>query len=166
MLKNIMDIEEDKSRNNDSRILLMSSVRKQQVPFFLHMMSKEDLEHIITTGKLKRIWGRGSQREGIVLCLMAWLNIERVKSVIFSTKDSRTWKNMITNHMTQGTIWWFLRNHLIEAFSIITRFILSLTKYSLIRRKIKSMGGRLPAVTGMSANWAFLEFPAGQSDLP
>ena len=28
------------------------------------------------------------------------------------------------------------------------------------------MGGRLPAVEGMPANQAFLEFPAGQSDLP
>ena len=28
------------------------------------------------------------------------------------------------------------------------------------------MGGRLPAVAGMPANRAFLEFPAGQSDLP
>ena len=28
------------------------------------------------------------------------------------------------------------------------------------------MGGRLPAVAGMPANRAFLEFPADQSDLP
>ena len=31
---------------------------------------------------------------------------------------------------------------------------------------INGMGGRLPAVAGMPANQAFLEFSAGQSDLP
>ncbi|GFR72916.1 endonuclease-reverse transcriptase [Elysia marginata] len=57
----------------NSRRSLIKTIRKRQATFLGHVMRREKLEHLITTGKLDGKRGRGKQREKMMDGLKRWL---------------------------------------------------------------------------------------------
>ena len=83
--------------------LLIKNIRKRQATFFGHVMRREKLEHLVTTGKLDGKRSRGRQREKMIDGLTTWLNAESVIETLASTKDRAVWRDMVANAMKQGT---------------------------------------------------------------
>ena len=82
---------------------LMNKIRKRQATFFGHVMRKEKMEHIVTTGMMEGKKSRGRQREKMLDGLTKWLNAGRVTQALTATKDRDVWKDMVANATKQGT---------------------------------------------------------------
>ena len=82
---------------------LIKNIRKRQATFFGHVMRREKLEHLATTGKLDGKRSRGRQREKMIDGLTTWLNAESVIETLTSSKDRDVWRDMVANATKQGT---------------------------------------------------------------
>ncbi|GFN90701.1 craniofacial development protein 2-like protein [Plakobranchus ocellatus] len=83
--------------------LLISKIRKRQVTFFGHVMRREKLENLVTTGMLEGKRSRGKQREKLIEGLTDWLKAGKSLEAIEATKDRKMWWTMIANAVKQGT---------------------------------------------------------------
>ncbi|GFO34714.1 endonuclease-reverse transcriptase [Plakobranchus ocellatus] len=83
--------------------LLISKIRKRQATFFGHVMRREKLENLVTTGMLEGKRSRGKQREKLIEGLTDWLKAEKSLEAIEATKDRKKWRTMIANAVKQGT---------------------------------------------------------------
>ncbi|GFN84853.1 hypothetical protein PoB_001135900 [Plakobranchus ocellatus] len=83
--------------------LLISKIRKRQATFFGHVMRREKLENLVTTGMLEGKRSRGKQREKLIEGLADWLKAGKSLEVIEATKDRKKWRTMIANAVKQGT---------------------------------------------------------------
>ncbi|GFO38018.1 sperm-associated antigen 1 [Plakobranchus ocellatus] len=83
--------------------LLISKIRKRQATFFGHVMRREKLENLVTTGMLERKRSRGKQREKLIEGLADWLKAGKSLEAIEATKDRKKWRTMIANAVKQGT---------------------------------------------------------------
>ncbi|GFN78614.1 endonuclease-reverse transcriptase [Plakobranchus ocellatus] len=83
--------------------LLISKIRKRQATFFGHVMRREKLENLVTTGMLEGKRSRGKQREKLIEGLTDWLKAGKSLEAIEATKDRKKWRTMIPNAVKQGT---------------------------------------------------------------
>ncbi|GFO28036.1 hypothetical protein PoB_005454100 [Plakobranchus ocellatus] len=83
--------------------LLISKIRKRQATFFGHVMRRERLENLVTTGMLEGKRSRGKQREKLIEGLTDWLKAGKSLEAIEATKDRKKWRTMIANAVKQGT---------------------------------------------------------------
>ncbi|GFO35708.1 endonuclease-reverse transcriptase [Plakobranchus ocellatus] len=83
--------------------LLISKIRKRQATFFGHVMRREKLENLVTTGMLEGKRSRGKQREKLIVGLTDWLKAGKSLEAIEATKDRKKWRTMIANAVKQGT---------------------------------------------------------------
>ncbi|GFN79596.1 hypothetical protein PoB_000610200 [Plakobranchus ocellatus] len=85
--------------------LLISKIRKRQATFFGHVMRREKLENLVTTGMFEGKRSRGKQREKLIEGLADWLKAGKSLEAIEleATKDRKKWRTMIANAVKQGT---------------------------------------------------------------
>ncbi|GFO24426.1 timeless-interacting protein [Plakobranchus ocellatus] len=83
--------------------LLISKIRKRQATFFGHVMRREKLENLVTTGMLEGKRSRGKQREKLIEGLTDWLKAGKSLEAIEAIKDRKKWRTMIANAVKQGT---------------------------------------------------------------
>ncbi|GFO36125.1 hypothetical protein PoB_006263000 [Plakobranchus ocellatus] len=79
------------------------SVGMSQATFFGHVMRREKLENLVTTGMLEGKRSRGKQREKLIEGLTDWLKAGKSLEAIEATKDRKKWRTMIANAVKQGT---------------------------------------------------------------
>ncbi|GFN87199.1 exportin-6 [Plakobranchus ocellatus] len=65
--------------------------------FFGHVMRREKLENLVTTGMLEGKRSRGKQREKLIEGLTDWLKAGKSLEAIEATKDRKKWRTMIAN---------------------------------------------------------------------
>ena len=82
---------------------LISNIRKKQSSFFGHVMRREQLEYIVTTGKIEGRRDRGKQREKITDSLREWLGRRSTTEMINSCRDRKLWRDMVTYASKAGT---------------------------------------------------------------
>ncbi|GFS11194.1 hypothetical protein ElyMa_003079600 [Elysia marginata] len=82
---------------------LINRIRKRQASFVGHIMRREELENLFTTGKLEGGRGKGRRREKMLDGLTSWMKAERVTELLLATRDRNVWKDMFANAMEQGT---------------------------------------------------------------
>ncbi|GFO06590.1 calpain-7 [Plakobranchus ocellatus] len=68
-----------------------------------HVMRREKLENLVTTGMLEGKRSRGKQREKLIEGLTDWLKAGKSLEAIEATKDRKKWRTMIANAVKQGT---------------------------------------------------------------
>ena len=64
-----------------------------------HVMRREKLEHLITTGMMEGKRSKGKQREKMTDGLVNWLGAGKVVEILKAT----IWKDMIANAKKHGT---------------------------------------------------------------
>ncbi|GFO40052.1 hypothetical protein PoB_006655700 [Plakobranchus ocellatus] len=87
----------------NKRRSLVRTIRKRQATVLGHVMRREKLEHLVTTGKLEGKRSRGRQREKITDGLATWLGPGRGTETLAAVKDWDLWRDMIANAYKQGT---------------------------------------------------------------
>ncbi|GFO32349.1 hypothetical protein PoB_005885400 [Plakobranchus ocellatus] len=70
---------------------------------FGHVMRREKLENLVTTGMLEGKRSRGKQREKLIEGLTDWRKAGKSLEAIEATKDRKKWRTMIANAVKQGT---------------------------------------------------------------
>ena len=85
------------------RRTLINKIRKRQAIFFGHVMRRENMEHLITTGKIQDKRSPGRQRTKMLDDLTAWLGGSRNTETIGMTRDRERWKTMVSNAYRLGT---------------------------------------------------------------
>ena len=84
---------------------LIKLIRKRRLEFLGHVIRKEGLEEIITTGKIEGKRGRGRPRLNYTVSLCRWMQAQvpedwkenvAVQKVLKSCKDRVLWKSMVT----------------------------------------------------------------------
>ncbi|GFO35520.1 hypothetical protein PoB_006202500 [Plakobranchus ocellatus] len=83
----------------NKRRSLVRTIRKRQATFLGHVMRREKLEHLVTTGQLEGKRSRGRQREKITA---TWLGPGKVTETLTAVKDRDLWRDMIANAYKQG----------------------------------------------------------------
>ena len=87
---------------------LVNKIRTRQTTFFGHVMRREKLEHLITTGMMEGKRSRGKQREKMTDGLVNWLGAGKVVEILKATRNRGImWKDMIANAIKHGTGWWW-----------------------------------------------------------
>ncbi|GFR63294.1 UDP-glucuronosyltransferase 2A1-like [Elysia marginata] len=76
---------------------------KRQATFLGHVMRREKLEHLITTGKLDGKRGRGKQREKMMDGLKRWLGSGSSTETMTAMGHRGLWRNMIADASKHGT---------------------------------------------------------------
>ncbi|GFS08247.1 hypothetical protein ElyMa_006589900 [Elysia marginata] len=71
--------------------------------FLGHVMRREKLEHLITTGKLDGKRGRGKQREKMMDGLKRWLGSGSSTETMTAMGHRELWRNMIADASKHGT---------------------------------------------------------------
>ncbi|GFN92952.1 hypothetical protein PoB_001945800 [Plakobranchus ocellatus] len=77
--------------------------KNRTATFFGHVMRREKLENLVTTGMLEGKRSRGKQREKLIEGLTDWLKAGKSLEAIEATKDRKKWRTMIANAVKQGT---------------------------------------------------------------
>ena len=71
----------------DARSSLINRIRKRQATFIGHVIRRDGLEHLVTTGMLEGKRGRGWQREKILDESKSCLGAQRVMDILSTMKD-------------------------------------------------------------------------------
>ena len=87
---------------NETRTLY-TTIRRRQTAFFGHVMRREALENIVTTGKTKGKRDRGRPREIMLDGLRQWHGGISSAELIPNTKDRDLWGDMNAYASRQGT---------------------------------------------------------------
>ena len=114
-LRRLMKISWMAKKSNDTVLkethtsrALVNKIRTRQTTFFGHVMRREKLQHLITTGMMEGKRSRGKQRETMTDGLVNWLGAGKVVEILKATRDRGIWKDMIANAIKHGTGWWWL----------------------------------------------------------
>ena len=102
-LRRMMKISWMAKKSNDTSRALVNKNRTRQTTFFGHVMRRERLEHLITTGMMEGKRSRGKQREKMTNGLANWLGAGKVVEILKATRDRGIWKDMIANAIKHGT---------------------------------------------------------------
>ena len=109
-LRRMMKISWMAKKSNDTVLkeahtsrALVNKIRTRQTTFFGHVMRREKLEHLITTGMMEGKRSRGKQREKMTDRLVKWLGAGKVVEILKATRDRGIWKDMIANAIKHGT---------------------------------------------------------------
>ncbi|GFR61997.1 endonuclease-reverse transcriptase [Elysia marginata] len=87
----------------NSRRSLIKTIRKRQATFLGHVMRREKLEHLITTGKLDGKRGRGKPREKMMDGLKRWLGSGSLTETMTAMGHRELWRNLISDASKHGT---------------------------------------------------------------
>ena len=88
----------------NTRRKLMQTIRKMQLEFFGHIMRKNGLEKLVTTGKVEGRRARGKQRMTFIKSLLGDMkDITSAVELIQATNDRELWRSMVANVVIQGT---------------------------------------------------------------
>ena len=68
-----------------------------------HVMRREKLEHLITTGMMEGKRSTGKQREKMTDGLANWLGAGKMVKILIATRDCAIWKDMIANAIKHDT---------------------------------------------------------------
>ena len=82
---------------------ILSNIRGRQSRFLGHVLRRTQLEHLITTGKIKGRRDRGRQREKLLDGLVLWHGRSSPTELIDNTRDRESWRNMIAYAIRHGT---------------------------------------------------------------
>ncbi|GFS09264.1 endonuclease-reverse transcriptase [Elysia marginata] len=100
---------EKKSNENvlieaNSRRSLIKTIRKRQATFLSHVMRREKLKHLITTGKLDgKLEEAGEKREKMMDGLKRWLGSGSSTETMTAMGHRELWRNMIADASKHGT---------------------------------------------------------------
>ena len=83
---------------------LLRKIRRRQARFLGHVMRRQKMEHLVTTGKIEGKRSRGRQREKCIDSLATWLQSDTPRDMMESVWDRDGWRSMIANAYGQGTI--------------------------------------------------------------
>ena len=75
----------------------------ENITFFDHVMRREKLEHLVTTGMIEGRRSRGKQGEKVLDGQKQWLKVGRVTEALKATGDRDVQKVMITFAKDRGT---------------------------------------------------------------
>ncbi|GFR61012.1 endonuclease-reverse transcriptase [Elysia marginata] len=87
----------------NSRGSLIKTIRKRQATFLGHVMRREKLEHLITTGKLVGKRGRGKQGEKRLDGLKRCMGFGSSTETMTAMGHRELWRNMIADASKHGT---------------------------------------------------------------
>ena len=82
---------------------IVNKIRTRQTTFFGHVMRREMLKHLITTGMMEGKRSRGKQREKMTDGLANWLGAGKMVEILKVTRDRGIWKDMIATAIKHGT---------------------------------------------------------------
>lgn len=82
---------------------LISTIQKRQARFFGHVMRREGLEKLVTTGMVAGKRAVGRQRVKMVDNMKQWLGLTSNTVTIRATEDRDLWKDMIAQAPQHGT---------------------------------------------------------------
>ena len=82
---------------------LLKEVRKRQAVLFGHVMTRKELDHIMTTGIIDGKRSRGRRRERILDSMIVWLQRDKPIQMISCTWNNERWRFMVANAMKHGT---------------------------------------------------------------
>ena len=82
---------------------LVNKIRKRQATFFGHVMRREKMEHLVTTGMLEGKRSAGRQREKMADGMARWLGKTKVVELLKATRERDSWRGMIANAVKHGT---------------------------------------------------------------
>ncbi|GFO10081.1 endonuclease-reverse transcriptase [Plakobranchus ocellatus] len=94
---------EEVPKETESTRSLMSRIRRRQAKFVGHIMRREGLENLVTTGRMEGKKSRGRQREKMLDGMTSWMGTKRVTDALSESWDRESWKDMIANAKGQGT---------------------------------------------------------------
>jgi hypothetical protein len=95
---------EEVLKTSNTKRKLMQTIRKRQLEFFGHIMRKEGLENLVTTGKIEGRRARGRQRQTYTGSLAEEVGKEMtVEELIHNTRERERWKSIVANVAIQGT---------------------------------------------------------------
>ncbi|GFO48849.1 hypothetical protein PoB_007535400 [Plakobranchus ocellatus] len=92
-----------RTSETNKRRSLVRTIRKRQATFLGHVMGREKLDHLVTTGKFEGKRNRGRQREKIMDGLATWLGTGKVSDILAAVKGRDLWRDIIANAYKQGT---------------------------------------------------------------
>ena len=87
----------------DTTRSLRNRIRKRQANFFGHVIRREKLEHLLTTGMMKGKCSRGKQCDKMLDGLTKWFEVGRVTEALKAKRDRDVWKVIIFYAKEQGT---------------------------------------------------------------
>ena len=87
---------------NESRKLIRE-IRRRQSNFFGHVMRRNGLENLVTTGKIEGKRTRGGQRSKYLDGLTTWHGRDRNTELIHDSSDRSTWRIMTAHAYRHGT---------------------------------------------------------------
>ena len=82
---------------------LMTKIRKRQAKFVGHVIRRNQLEHLVTTGKFDGKRGRGRPREKMLDSLADWMNIGKPSEMIREMSCRVGWRSLIAHASRHGT---------------------------------------------------------------
>ena len=82
---------------------LMIKIRKRQAKFVGHVIRRNQLEHLVTTGKFDGKRGRGRPREKMLDSLADWMNIGKPSEMIREMSCRVGWRSLIAHASRHGT---------------------------------------------------------------
>ncbi|GFO08669.1 endonuclease-reverse transcriptase [Plakobranchus ocellatus] len=94
---------EEVLKETESTRSLMNKIRRRQAKFVGHIMRREGLENLDTTGRMEGKKSRGRQREKMLDGMTSWMGTKRVTDILSESWDRESWKDMIANAKGQGT---------------------------------------------------------------
>jgi hypothetical protein len=93
---------EEVLRRIQAKRSLLSNIRSRQARFIGHVLRREKMEHLITTGKIEGKKGRGRPREKLLDGLAKWMSTEPL-AVIKKVRSRACWRAMIADAVRHGT---------------------------------------------------------------
>ncbi|GFR88629.1 retrovirus-related Pol polyprotein LINE-1 [Elysia marginata] len=81
---------------------LITKIRKRQAKFVGYVIRRNQLEHLVTTGKFDGKRGRGRPREKMLDSLADWMNIEKPSEMIRKISCRVGWRSMIAHASQHG----------------------------------------------------------------
>ena len=82
---------------------LMTKIRKRQAKFVGQVIRRNQLEHLVTTGKFDGKRGRGRPREKMLDSLVDWMNIGKPSEMIREMSCNVGWRSLIAHASRHGT---------------------------------------------------------------
>ena len=81
---------------------LANNIRQLQAKFIGHIIRRDSIEHLITTGKIDGRRSRGRQREKITDALSKWLQTTPLQLLVVA-RDREVFRAMVANATRHGT---------------------------------------------------------------
>ncbi|KAK3784412.1 hypothetical protein RRG08_039413 [Elysia crispata] len=82
---------------------LMTKIQKRQAKFVGHVIRRNQLEHLVTTGKFDGKRGRGRPREKMLDSLADWINIGKPTEMIREMSCRVGWRSLIAHASRHAT---------------------------------------------------------------